>query len=63
MSINLYETKIRIFSHYIIKCHYSRIKLYDFFKKLKLKTCINSKWSFFFSPKFYFKNFPYMRFH
>jgi hypothetical protein len=29
----------------IIKCHYSRIKLWDFFFKLKLKTCINSKWS------------------
>jgi hypothetical protein len=36
MGVILHETKIRTFSHYNIKCHYSRIKWQDFFFKKKL---------------------------
>lgn len=38
MSVKFYEIKIKTFSHYNIKCHYSRIKRRDFFyKKIIIK--------------------------
>jgi hypothetical protein len=37
MGVNMHETKIRIFSHYIIKCHYSTLSCEIFIKKIKIK--------------------------